>query len=258
MNERGRMRASDRDKAAGGLPARVERRYRPGRDAARDPERRGFAVWPGQIGGADRAVRHRQIDAPAYRRACSSIPTPARSMSTGRDLDPVATPSAPRIRRTEIGFVYQFHHLLPEFSALENVMLPQMIAGLRARRRASARGEFLELSRPERAPRAPPVASFPAASSSASRSRARSPTRRASCWPTSRPAISIRAPPSHVFDALAQLVHASGLAAVIATHNMELAGRMDRRVTLQDGRVVELELRFAGCCGTQVHGSRTR
>ena len=83
--------------------------------------------------------------------------------------------------------------------------------------------------------------SSPAASSSGSRSRARSPMRRASCWPTSRPETSIRAPSEHVFSALTQLVRASGLAVVVATHNMDIAGRMDRRVTLREGLVVELE-----------------
>ena len=64
--------------------------------------------------------------------------------------------------------------------------------------------------------------------------------RRASFWPTSRPAISIRIPREHVFDTLTQLVRASGLAAIIATHNLELASRMDRRVTIREGMVVEM------------------
>jgi lipoprotein-releasing system ATP-binding protein len=118
-----------------------------------------------------------------------------------------------RIRRSEIGFVYQFHHLLPEFSALENVMLPQMIRGLarrEARKRADELLSYLGLKeRLEHRPAQP------------------------SCNLDPRTA-------GHVFQALAQLVRASGLAAVIATHNMELAQRMDRRVTLQDGRVVEM------------------
>ena len=82
---------------------------------------------------------------------------------------------------------------------------------------------------------------FRAANSSASRSRAPSPTRRACCSPTSRPAISIRKPPGHVFETLAELVHASRVAALIATHNLDLAARMDRRVTLLEGRVVEMD-----------------
>ena len=66
-------------------------------------------------------------------------PDAARSISTDRDLE-LSDAERTRIRRTEIGFVYQFHHLLPEFSAIENVMLPQMIRGLsRARRTARDR-----------------------------------------------------------------------------------------------------------------------
>ena len=101
-----------------------------------------------------------------------------------------------QIRRTDIGFVYQSHRLLPEFSALENVMLPQMIRGLKR----SRDGEALQ-------PKSCPISgsaiassivrpSFPAASSSASRSRAPWPMRRGRCSRTSRPAISIRTPPT--------------------------------------------------------------
>ena len=103
--------------------------------------------------------------APASRRcctspACSSIPTPARSMSTGRRPRTLSDAERTRIRRTEIGFVYQFHHLLPEFSALENVMLPQMIRGLSRKEATQARGRAAELSRAERAADAPAGGTF--------------------------------------------------------------------------------------------------
>ena len=96
-----------------------------------------------------------------------------------------------QIRRTDIGFVYQSHRLLPEFSALENVMLPQMIRGLKRSRPSSAPAKSWPIwawaiasntGRPN----------CQAASSSGWRSRARSPTRRGRCLRTSRPAISIR------------------------------------------------------------------
>ena len=98
------------------------------------------------------------------------------------------------LRRGQIGFVYQFHHLLPEFSALENIVLPQMIAGLsraEAANRARELLKYLAWGRAKRTGRR----SCPAASSSGSPSPARSPTGRASCWPTSRPATSTRRPP---------------------------------------------------------------
>ena len=143
------------------------------------------------------------------------------------------------IRRNDIGFVYQFHHLLPEFSALENIVIPQLVRGL-TRKEAEARAaQLLDYMRSASAPSiARP--SCRAASSSASRSRAPSPTRRWCCSPTSRPATSIRRPRSYVFEALEALVRQSGLSALIATHNHELAARMDRRVTLADGKVVEM------------------
>jgi ABC-type lipoprotein export system ATPase subunit len=98
------------------------------------------------------------------------------------------------LRRTEIGFVYQFHHLLPEFSALENVVLPQMIAGL-SRREAERRGGISSLTSGSTAGRSTGQVSFPAASSSVWRSHAPSPTRRGCCSPTNRPATSIRKRP---------------------------------------------------------------
>ena len=83
------------------------------------------------------------------------------------------------LRRRQIGFVYQFHHLLPEFSALENVVLPQMIAGLRGARRRSGRKELLDYLQVGQRADASARRSFQAASSSVWRSRARSRTRRA-------------------------------------------------------------------------------
>jgi lipoprotein-releasing system ATP-binding protein len=95
------------------------------------------------------------------------------------------------LRRTEIGFVYQFHHLLPEFSALENLVLPQMIAGLpRAQAAARARELLSYLGLAER------ESHCPAANSSGSPSPAQSPMAPGCCWPTSPPAISTRRPPT--------------------------------------------------------------
>jgi lipoprotein-releasing system ATP-binding protein len=144
-----------------------------------------------------------------------------------------------RIRRMEIGFVYQFHHLLPDFSALENVMLPQMIRGLskkEARVRAAELLGYLGLK--ERVVHRPSELSGGEQQRVAiARAVANAPRILIADEPTGNldPKTS-----GHVFGALTQLVKASGLAAIVATHNMDLASRMDRRVTLQDGKVVEL------------------
>ena len=95
------------------------------------------------------------------------------------------------IRRLQIGFVYQFHHLLPEFTALENVMMPQLIRGIDRDRGDAALGPASRLHAGARSGRRTVRRSSPAASSSASPSPAPSPTRRACCSPTSRPATSI-------------------------------------------------------------------
>jgi lipoprotein-releasing system ATP-binding protein len=144
-----------------------------------------------------------------------------------------------RLRRTEIGFVYQFHHLLPEFSACENVMLPQMIRGLSKKEAKDRAAELLSyLGLKERLEHRPSQLSGGEQQRVAiARAVANAPRILLADEPTGNldPRTS-----SHVFGALSQLVRASGLAAVVATHNMELAQRMDRRVTLQDGRVVEV------------------
>ena len=144
-----------------------------------------------------------------------------------------------RIRRADIGFVYQFHHLLPEFSAVENVMLPQMIRGL-GRRRARARAEELlsYLGLKERLTHRPAELSGGEQQRVAiARAVANAPRILLADEPTGNldPRTS-----EFVFNSLTQLVRASGLAAVIATHNMDIAARMDRRVTIRDGQIVEL------------------
>jgi lipoprotein-releasing system ATP-binding protein len=145
-----------------------------------------------------------------------------------------------RIRRIEIGFVYQFHHLLMEFSAIENVIMPQMIRGLsrdEASRRATDLLNYLGLK--ERFTHRPAELSGGEQQRVAiARAVANAPRILLADEPTGNldPRTS-----DHVFSALTQLVRASGLAVVVATHNMDIAGRMDRRVTLREGQVVELE-----------------
>jgi len=144
-----------------------------------------------------------------------------------------------RIRRTDIGFVYQFHHLLPEFSALENVVLPQMIRGL-PHSEATSRGiELLSyLGLKERLMHRPAELSGGEQQRVAiARAVANAPRILLADEPTGNLDVHTA---DHVFGTLNQLVRASGLAAIIATHNLDIAAQMDRRVTLRDGLVVEL------------------
>lgn len=143
------------------------------------------------------------------------------------------------IRRASMGFVYQYHHLLPEFSALENVVLPQMIAGV-SKAKASVRAREL-LGRLGLAGR---ETHRPGQLSGGEQQRV------AICRAlANRPKLLLADEPSGnldpatadvVFQELLSLVREQGLAALIATHNPELAARMDRRVTLRDGLLVEI------------------
>ena len=143
------------------------------------------------------------------------------------------------IRRNDIGFVYQFHHLLPEFSALENIMMPQLIRGLPAPEARRAGGELLDYMQiGKRAHHRPAELSGGEQQRVAiARAVANAPLVLLADEPTGNldPATA-----SYVFDALEALVRQSGLAALIATHNHELAARMDRRVTLAEGQIVPL------------------
>jgi len=144
-----------------------------------------------------------------------------------------------RIRRSDIGFVYQFHHLLPEFSAMENVMLPQMIRGLKrseARVRATELLSYLGLK--DRLTHRPAELSGGEQQRVAiARAVANAPRILLADEPTGN--LDQRTA-ERVFATMTQLVRASGLAAIIATHNLDIAGQMDRRVTIRDGAVVEL------------------
>jgi lipoprotein-releasing system ATP-binding protein len=164
---------------------------------------------------------------------------PARST-----IDKVATSSLTdaqrtRIRRTAIGFVYQAHHLLPEFSAIEHVILPQMIRGLSRTDAANRAFELLSyLGLKDRLTHRPAELSGGEQQRVAiARAVANAPRVLFADEPTGNldPHTA-----EHVFAAFTQLVRASGLAMVIATHNMDIAARMDRRVTLKDGAVVEM------------------
>ena len=144
------------------------------------------------------------------------------------------------LRRVEIGFVYQFHHLLPEFSAAENIILPQMIRGLgrpEAAKRASELLAYLGLGAREKH-RPAELSGGEQQRVAIARAVANAPRVLLADEPTGNldPKTA-----DHVFDTLTELAKASRLATLVATHNLELAARMDRRVTLREGRLVEME-----------------
>ena len=140
-------------------------------------------------------------------------------------------------RRNDIGFVYQFHHLLPEFTAAENVMLPQMLSGLSeadARERAMQLLDYLRVA-PRADHRPPELSGGEQQRVAIARAVANAPLLLLADEPTGNldPVTS-----TYVFEALQALVRQSGLSALIVTHNHDLARSMDRTVTLKDGKIV--------------------
>jgi lipoprotein-releasing system ATP-binding protein len=154
----------------------------------------------------------------------------------GEDCTRLSDERRTLLRRSGIGFVYQFHHLLPEFSALENVMLPQMIAAV-PRRQARAKAAGL-LDRVGLAPRA---GHRPARLSGGEQQRvaiARALANDPKILLGDEPTGNLdHATGESVLETLLDLVRHTGLAALIATHNLDLAHRLDRVVALADGRL---------------------
>ena len=155
----------------------------------------------------------------------------------GRDAGTLPDPARTAIRRDAIGFVYQFHHLLGEFSALENVVLPQLIANKRRRvAEARARELLTTLGLGARLAHLPGKLSGGEQQRVAiARALANAPRVLLADEPTGNLDVATS---GVVFDALLATVRGQGVAALIATHNPDLAARMDRRVTLRDGEVV--------------------
>ena len=155
----------------------------------------------------------------------------------GVDTGGLSDAARTAIRRDRIGFVYQFHHLLGEFSAVENVMLPQMIAGV-GRAAARTRAQML-LTRFGLAAR---LEHLPGRLSGGEQQRvaiARALANQPGLLLADEPTGNLdEATASIVFEELLGAVRAQGLAALIATHNPQLAARMDRVLTLQDAKVV--------------------
>ncbi len=171
-------------------------------------------------------------------------PTAGTIQIAGQPCGDLSDAARTRIRLSTIGFVYQFHHLLPELTALDNVALPTMIGG-RSRKEARGRSKDL-LSRLGLADR---LNHQPAQLSGGEQQRvavaralANAPRLLLADEPTGNldPETS-----TQVFQALHDLVRATGVAALIATHNLELAQHMDRVVRLRDGVLVELQRKKA-------------
>jgi lipoprotein-releasing system ATP-binding protein len=157
----------------------------------------------------------------------------------GRDCSGMNDKDRTRVRRVEMGFIYQFHQLLPEFSALENVVIPQLING-RGRKRAAlhARNLLTTLGLADR------VDHRPAELSGGEQQRTAIARALAN-----RPRLILADEPTgnldphtaqHVFESLLSLIRGTGLAALIATHNLDLARRMDRVLRMADGQLVEV------------------
>ena len=141
-----------------------------------------------------------------------------------------------RARRERVGFIYQFHHLLPEFTATENIVLPQLAAGIApAEARARARDLLERVGLAHRGDHRPAEMSGGEQQRTAfCRALANAPGLLLADEPTGNldPVTS-----DTVFATLMALVRETGMAALIATHNLELAGRMDRTLRLENGRL---------------------
>ena len=154
----------------------------------------------------------------------------------GQDIQKASDKTRTLIRRRDIGFVYQFHHLLPEFSALENIVLPQLINGEKPQQASNRAIELLKLVGLENR-----AANRPAQLSGGEQQRVafcRAVANKPKLLLADEPTGNLDEKTSDmVFDALLSLVELSGMAALIATHNENLAKKMNRRISLKSGKL---------------------
>jgi lipoprotein-releasing system ATP-binding protein len=154
----------------------------------------------------------------------------------GQDMQKASDMTRTLIRRREIGFVYQFHHLLPEFSALENIVLPQLINGKKPKQASDRASELLRLVDLENR-----AGHRPSQLSGGERQRVafcRAVANEPKLLLADEPTGNLDEKTSDtVFEALLALVELSGMAALIATHNENLARKMNRRVRLKSGQL---------------------
>ncbi|MBP5398937.1 MAG: ABC transporter ATP-binding protein [Alphaproteobacteria bacterium] len=166
-------------------------------------------------------------------------PTSGRILLNNQDCSKQSDNIRTMLRREYLGFVYQYHNLLPDFSALENVVLPQLIAG-KKKSQAEDRAKWLlgKLKLDNRLTHRPAELSGGEQQRVAiARALANTPKLLLADEPTGN--LDPRTA-DLVFDALLNIIKETGLAALVATHNMELAKAMDKQVTLQNGKIVEM------------------
>jgi lipoprotein-releasing system ATP-binding protein len=218
--------------------SKVERHYQQGETRLDILSGADIAIWPGE---AVALVAPSGAGKSTLLHVAGLLEKPDRGeiFIEGQKTASMSDDARTALRRLTIGFVYQFHHLLPEFSAEENVILPQMIRGLgreEARRRAAELLDYLGLLA-RRTHRPAELSGGEQQRVAMARAVANAPRILLADEPTGNldPHTA-----EHVFDAMMALVRATRLGALVATHNMGLAARMDRRVTLRDGKVVEL------------------
>lgn len=165
-------------------------------------------------------------------------PTEGEVLIRGTDCARLSDAERSRVRRRGLGFVYQYHHLLPEFTAIENVIMPQMIGGVpRSKARDRARELLDAMGLKSRETHRPGKLSGGEQQRVAiARAVSNGPTLLLADEPTGN---LDHATAEAVFSQLHRLVHVARIGALVATHNMELAHRMDRILQIQDGKIVE-------------------
>ena len=216
----------------------IKRQYRQGEATLTILDGAKLALWPGQsvaLVGPSGSGKSTLL----HIAGLLETPDDGEVYVAGAPTSGLSDVERTQIRRTDIGFVYQSHRLLPEFSALENVMLPQMIRGMKRAETVKRATEILAyLGLGDRIKHRPAELSGGEQQRVAiARAVANAPRVLLADEPTGNldPHTA-----DHVFSALMQLVKATRVAMLIATHNMDLAARMDRRVSLVNGQVVEM------------------
>ncbi|MGA9410870.1 MAG: ABC transporter ATP-binding protein [Roseobacter sp.] len=165
------------------------------------------------------------------------VPDTGTVQIAGQDMTGQSDVRRTTARRNDVGFIYQFHHLLPEFTAVENIVLPQLANGIpRSDAEARAQALLAEVGIAQRSDHRPAALSGGEQQRVAfCRALANQPKLLLADEPTGNldPATS-----DQVFGSLMRLVRSTGLSALIATHNLELAARMDRQIRLDAGHIV--------------------